>query len=128
MLMTRSGCHGAGPLPISFGVFPMKSMAILHPRRWLSVPAFLLLAALAPGQELGKAIDALKSGEWKSAIEIADKVSADSTEFARAQYVCGEAHLVLNDAKMAEASFRRVLELNANATPALIGLGRALSA
>jgi len=106
----------------------MHSMKTIRLRRWLSIPALLLTAALASGQELDKAMSALKAGEWKSAIEIADKVPADSAEFARAQYVCGEAQLVLNDAKMAEASFRRVLEKNANAAPALVGLGRALSA
>ena len=49
-------------------------------------------------------------------------VTADSPEYARAQYVCGEAFLVLGDAKLSEASFRRVLAKNATATPALIEL------
>jgi len=106
----------------------MKTMKTIGLRRWLSIPVFLLTAVIASAQELDKALSALKAGEWKSAIEIAEKVKADSPDYARAQYVCGEAQLVLNDAPMAEASFRRVLEKNADATPALIGLGRALSA
>jgi tetratricopeptide (TPR) repeat protein len=94
-------------------------------RRWSVIPAVLLTAALARAQELDKALAALRAGEWKKSVEIASAVKADSPEYARAQYVCGEAALVLGDPMAAEAGFRAVLAKNANATPALIGLGRA---
>ncbi|HUR29008.1 MAG TPA: tetratricopeptide repeat protein [Planctomycetota bacterium] len=106
----------------------MQSMKTMLSRSRLAFPALLLLTALAPAQELDKAMTALKSGDWKSAAEIAGKVEASSADYARAQYVCGEAHLIMNDAVLAEASFRHVLEKNPDATPASIGLGRALTA
>lgn len=96
-------------------------------RRWSVIPAVLLSAALASAQELDKALAALRAGEWKKSVEIASAVKSDSPEYARAQYVCGEAALVLGDAAAAETGFRAVLEKNANASPALIGLGRALT-
>lgn len=106
----------------------MQSMKSVRFRRWTSMPALLLTAALASGQEVDKALKSLKAGDWKGAIDTAGAVQATSAEFPRAQYVCGEAYLVIGDAPAAEASFRRVLEKNANATPAMIGLGRALTA
>lgn len=105
----------------------MHAMKMNWLRRWPVMPALVLFAALASAQEVDKALAALKAGEWKKAVEIASAVKADSPEFARAQYVCGEAALVLGDAQAAEASFRAVLQKNASATPALIGLGRALT-
>jgi tetratricopeptide (TPR) repeat protein len=60
-------------------------------------------------------------------IEIASRSPPTRRRYARAQYVCGEAFLVLGDAKLSEASFRRVLAKNAARRPALIGLGRALT-
>jgi tetratricopeptide (TPR) repeat protein len=97
-------------------------------KNWLlGFPVLFLVTALASAQEVDKALGALKAGEWKKSIEIASAVNADSPEFPRAQDVCGEAYLVLGDAKLSEASFRKVLDKNASATPALIGLGRALT-
>jgi len=104
----------------------MRSMKSCVSRRWFMVPALSFIASFASAQSVDKAMSALKSGEWQSAIEIAGAVKADSPEFARAQYICGEAHLVLGDAQRSEENFRAVLAKNANATPALIGLGRAL--
>jgi tetratricopeptide (TPR) repeat protein len=106
----------------------MQSLKPVSSRRWLAIPALLLTAVFASGQGLDEALVALKAGEWKRASEIAGAVKSDSAEFAKAQYVRGEACLVLGESELAAESFRRVLERNANATPALIGLGRALAA
>lgn len=97
-------------------------------RRVALSSAFVLLGSLASAQEVDKALTAFKAGEWQKAATISANVRPDSKEFARAQYVCGESLLILGDAPNAEGCFLRVLEKNATAVPAAVGLGRALAA
>ena len=85
------------------------------------------IATRASASEVEKALTEMKAGRWKQALEVAGAVKAESSEFARAQYVCGETYLVLGDAKLAEASFRAVLGKKPDAAPAIVGLGRALT-
>jgi len=88
----------------------------------------VLGATHAAAQDLNKALDAFRAGEWRKAAEISANVAADSPDFAKAQYVCGETFLVMGDAATAEGCFRRVLAKNRDAVPALVGLGRTLIA
>lgn len=106
----------------------MRSMEELVSRFLILGLVLALCAGGVSAQKLEDAIAALQKGEWQRAIEIADKVDAGSPEATRARYVSGECHLALGDAKLAEAAFRHVLDKNPKAGPALVGLGRALTA
>lgn len=87
----------------------------------------LALATSAVAEELEKALAALRSGDWKEAAAIAEQVKPDAPDYLRAQYVCGEAYLVLGDVTSAELTFRQVLEKRPDALPVMIGHGRALA-
>jgi cellulose synthase operon protein C len=99
------------------------------PTLWsLRAAACALTVLAAHAQDAAQALAALKSGAWKQAVEIASAVPAESADRHKANYICGEAQLVLGDLAGAEASFRAVLERNPAAVPAQIGLGRVLTA
>lgn len=112
----------------------MSPFRILGSRALLPIALGIVMSAAAFAQSTGPksglegALNAFKAGEWKKSAQIAADVPADSKDFARAQYVCGEAMIVMGDGSNAEQCFLRVLEKNANAEPAAVGLGRALAA
>lgn len=105
----------------------MRSIASSALRCLFLYCVVVCIATHASAGEVEKALAEMKVGRWKQAVDVAGEVKAESAEFARAQYVCGEAYLVLGDAKLAEASFRAVLAKKPDATPAIVGLGRALT-
>ncbi len=112
----------------------MQSFRTCSARALLPVVFGLVTAAAAFAQTTGAAsgldgaMTAFKAGEWKKSADIAGKVAADSADYLKAQYVRGEALLVLGDAPSAETAFANVLEKHDKAEPAAVGLGRALAA
>jgi len=70
---------------------------------------------------------AFESADYKQVVALAEQVAAESPDRAKAQYLAGEAFLVLGDPAQAETCFRAVLELRPKAVPAQVGLGTALT-
>lgn len=98
---------------------------------YLTLTAALALGALAlpaRAQDLATAVAALKSGDCAKAAQAAEAVPSSAADYAKAQFVAGEAHLALGDAALAETSFRNVLTAKPAAVPAQDGLGRAVAA
>ena len=87
----------------------------------------LLAAASSNESALERALAALQLGDYAKVVALAREVPADSPDFAKAQYVTGEAQLVLGQAAEAEKAFRAVLAAKATSVPARVGLGRALA-
>jgi tetratricopeptide (TPR) repeat protein len=112
----------------------MESFRMYATRALLPVAFGLVAAAASFAQSTGAAegvegaMAAFKAGEWKKCAEIAGKVSADSKDYLKAQYVLGETLLVMGDAAGAETAFMIVLEKKEKAGPAAVGVGRALMA
>jgi tetratricopeptide (TPR) repeat protein len=83
--------------------------------------------ARAGDAALERALAALKQGDFAKVVASAREVPKDSADFAKAQYLAGEAQLVLGQPADAEQSFRAVLASNASSVPGHVGLGRALA-
>lgn len=110
------------------------------PRRpWLSAAAAVLLLAghyalLAQESDtlaeavliFDRAQDVHEKGDLKQAVELYEKAIRIHPEFPEAEYQRGSAYLAMNDARSAEAAFRRALELRAGWTAALASLGSVL--
>lgn len=91
------------------------------------LPALALLTN-AQGTPLEQATKAFQAGEYAKVCELAHGVGEAEADAPRLAYLAGEAQLVLGAPTEAEASFRRVLAARPKAVPALVGLGRALTA
>jgi len=94
----------------------------------LSAMTLLLAAPTAAEGDLDVAMEAFRAGEYARVVEIAEGLPAGTDDYRRGLYLCGEAQLLLHRAEAAERSFTGVLELNPEAAPALVGLGRSLLA
>lgn len=82
----------------------------------------------AGGSTLEQATQAFQGGEFAKVLELAQSTGREHADFARVQYLAGEAELALDAPAEAETAFRSVLALRPKAVPAQVGLGRALTA
>jgi len=96
----------------------------------LAVCALLALtsAGLAGDGPLESAMEAFSEGRYERVLEICSGVDADGADRPKADYLAGEAALLLDRPADAEKSFRAVLAKRPEAVPARVGLGRALLA
>ena len=97
----------------------------------IAVTTIVLLAGLVSAGEdapLQQALESFKKGKYRTTVELTAKVPADATDYAKARYLAGEAHLKLRESKKADSAFRDVLALRPKAVPAMVGLGRAREA
>ncbi len=82
----------------------------------------------AGGSTLEQATQSFQNGEFARVLELARSTSEEHADFARLQYLAGEAELALDAPAEAEKAFRSVLARRPKAVPAQVGLGRALTA
>ena len=104
----------------------MKPLAIL-------VGALLLVGATSVAAdgvkvELKTVAAAFDAAEHRKVVELAETFPAEHPDASKVLYLVGESRLVLGEPAEAEVAFRAVMAKKAQAVPALVGLGRALSA
>lgn len=99
------------------------------------LPLLLAVAALprpAVADEKAVGLAALSSAftaaEYRKVVDLAAAFPAEHADAPKAHYLAGEARLVLGEPAEAEGEFRAVLAKKPKAQPALVGLGRSLSA
>jgi predicted Zn-dependent protease len=102
----------------------MRAILILILALAMSVPAF---AADDQGR-LDAALKAFGEGDAKQALVLLDEIPAESKLRPKADYLTGEARLLLGEAAKAETAFRAVLAARPKSVPARTGLGKALLA
>jgi tetratricopeptide (TPR) repeat protein len=95
-----------------------------------AIGALVLLSSGAPARDalLDKALAAFKSADYAAVVSTASQVASDAPDYAKAQYLIGEAQLLLAKPEDAERAFKAVLAVHAESQPGRIGLGRALAA
>jgi len=92
----------------------------------LALPAPLLAAG--DQDRLDAALKAFRKGDAKEVVALLQKIPAESELKPKADYLTGEAHLLLAEPVKAERSFRAVLAARPKAVPSMTGLGKALLA
>ena len=92
--------------------------------------ALVLLVSVGHARDglVDKALAAFKSADYATVISTAGQVASDAPDYAKAQYLIGEAQLLLGKPEEAERAFKAVLAAHAESQPGRVGLGRALAA
>jgi predicted Zn-dependent protease len=102
----------------------MRTALILILTLAISVPAF----AAEDRDRLDAALKAFGEGDAKKTLDFLNEIPATSKLRPRADYLAGEARLLLGEAAKAETAFRAVLSARPKSVPARTGLGKALLA
>jgi predicted Zn-dependent protease len=105
-------------------------MAMQLGRISTALVALVLLAGIAQARDvlIDKALAAFKSADYATVVSTASQVASDAPDYAKAQYLIGEAQLLLGKPEDAERAFKAVLAVHAESQPGRVGLGRALAA